>query len=400
MSILGYFVIFLLAQVPCRVPQNKPDEHKRDNITMAYYSIEKRIKADGSPRYRCTVINKENSIITFRKNKTFSKLSFAKTWGIKIVAEIEQHGTPDPSAKDIKKITLHDLITLYINDPNKGGKASRDRRYVLNRLSKSDIADVKLSELRSHHFIEHCRQRAAGGAGPSTVGHDMSYLTSVLAAAKPIYNISITDEVAKIARANAIEMGLIGPSNRRTRRPIGDELKQLESLLKARSEHWRSTIPFVDILNFSILTCMRVGEVCKILKSDIDHNQRAVIVRDRKDPRKKDGNHMSVPLLGDAWHILLRQLERTDEKEKRIFPYKSASVSAGFHVARDKLGIQDLHYHDLRREGASRLLEQGFAIEEVARVTGHKNLQTLWQIYISIFPDSLHDRFDQLTAAK
>lgn len=116
---------------------------------------------------------------------------------------------------------------------------------------------------------------------------------------------------------------------------------------------------------FSILSCMRIGEVCKILWTDVDYASRSVLVIDRKDPRKKIGNHMVVPLLGEAWEILSRQSKTND----RIFPYNSQSVSKGVHKVRDKLGIIDFRYHDLRREGASRLFEARFSIEEVAQVT-------------------------------
>ena len=58
---------------------------------------------------------------------------------------------------------------------------------------------------------------------------------------------------------------------------------------------------------------MRVGEVCRLLWEDVDDIQRSVIVRDRKDPRKKIGNHMLVPLLGDAWRILTMQ-PRVDDR--------------------------------------------------------------------------------------
>ncbi|WP_459448242.1 hypothetical protein [Erwinia amylovora] len=47
---------------------------------------------------------------------------------------------------------------------------------------------------------------------------------------------------------------------------------------RARSDHVAATIPFVDILNFSILSCMRVGEVCKIRWEDVDEKQKAVLV--------------------------------------------------------------------------------------------------------------------------
>lgn len=97
---------------------------------------------------------------------------------------------------------------------------------------------------------------------------------------------------------------------------------------------------------------------------------------------------MIVPLLGGAFDIAIKRPKQGD----RIFPYNSRSVTAGFQRVRNTLGIEDLRYHDLRREGASQLFEKGYSIEEVAQVTGHKNLNILWQVYTQLFPHKLHDR--------
>ena len=105
---------------------------------------------------------------------------------------------------------------------------------------------------------------------------------------------------------------------------------------------------------------------------------------------------MVVPLLGGAWDILMRQ----PHKDERIFPFDSRSVTAGFQRVRNELGIEDLRYHDLRREGASRLFEKGFAVHEVAQVTGHRNLNTLWKIYTQLYPESLHKKLQELEAAQ
>jgi integrase len=133
---------------------------------------------------------------------------------------------------------------------------------------------------------------------------------------------------------------------------------------------------------------MRIGEVCSIRWEDVDEAQKAVLVRDRKDPRKKSGNHMLVPLLGGSWEILQWQERSSD----RVFPYNPRSVTAGFQRVRNELKIKDLRYHDLRREGASRLFEKGYSIDEVAQVTGHRNINTLWQVYTELFPKRLHDK--------
>ncbi|SQC20862.1 integrase [Klebsiella pneumoniae] len=45
---------------------------------MAYYSIEKRQRADGTLRYRCTVGVKEGGKYIYRENRTFSKQAHAK----------------------------------------------------------------------------------------------------------------------------------------------------------------------------------------------------------------------------------------------------------------------------------------------------------------------------------
>ncbi len=117
-------------------------------------------------------------------------------------------------------------------------------------------------------------------------------------------------------------------------------------------------------------------------------SKKTITVRNRKDPRKKQGNYMLVPLLGESFDLAMRQPHDSD----LIFPYNSRSVTAGFQRVRNSLGMEDLRYHDLRREGASRLFEKGYSIEEVAQVTGHKNLNILWQVYTQLSPYKLHDK--------
>ena len=100
---------------------------------------------------------------------------------------------------------------------------------------------------------------------------------------------------------------------------------------------------------------------------------RLAMVRDRKDPRRKQENDQKVTLLDltgyDAVEILEEQRRRSPTSS-RVFPYNGRSVGTACRRAYRKLGIQDLRFHDLRHEATSRLFDAGRDILEVSLVTG------------------------------
>ena len=63
--------------------------------------------------------------------------------------------------------------------------------------------------------------------------------------------------------------------------------------------------------------------------------------------------------------IVRQELQRTD------------AIGAAFTRAVALLGIEDLHFHDLRHEGASRLFELGMNVPHVAAVSGHRSWNSL-----------------------
>lgn len=360
---------------------------------MASYTIQTRKKSDGTARYRCVVRIGGGKKLAYTESKTFGKKQQAKAWGMRRASELDEQGVPDSKkgTPGKKRHTIGELIRLYLDDPDLGGKAGRTKRYTLNMLCDCDIANIQVHQLEERDLIQHCRDRRGAGAGPATINQDISFLRAVFKSAKPVFNLAISDEVFAQATPTLAKLELVGKSKRRSRRPTSSEIDLLLEALKDRETHRAGTIPFCDILNFSILSCMRIGEVCRIRWEDVVESKRTVLVRDRKDPRKKTGNHMYVPLLGEAWEIVQKQ-EKTDD---RIFPFNERSVTAGFQRVRNKLGINDLRYHDLRREGASRLFEKGFSVEQVAQVTGHRDINILWKVYTELYPEDLHRLYNK-----
>lgn len=362
---------------------------------MAFFTIEKRLRSDGTARYRCTVAVRKNGKYLHRENKTFSKNSLAKSWGAKRVAYLEEHGVPEAvnAVSSSSILTVGELLKRYEDHPNV--KIGASKKSALRVLGRSPIAEVRLIDLKASHIIEHCQMRKMQNLAPSTISQDISYLGIAMQAARPLFNVEVNLNELSDAKIWLRNMGLVAQSQRRSRRPTSGEVDRLYEALQAKAETAYTGAPLHQIFMFSILTSMRIGEVCRILWADVDEEQRSVIVRDRKDPRKKSGNHMSVPLLGEAW-VLLQAQPKSDD---RIFPYNPKTITAMYRRVRDELGIEDLRYHDMRREGASRLFEAGFSIEEVAQVTGHRSLNILWQVYTELFPKTLHERFDELKKA-
>jgi integrase len=154
------------------------------------------------------------------------------------------------------------------------------------------------------------------------------------------------------------------------------------------------TLPMSRIVRFAIATAMRQEEICRVTWSDFNARTKMLTIRDRKDPRAKKGNDQRIPLLAasgyDAVALIEEQRAIRGNEDDRIFPYNHRSMGTSFTRAVSDLGIEDLHFHDLRHEGTSRLFEANYRIEQVALVTGHKDWKMLRR-YTHLRPESLHD---------
>lgn len=321
-------------------------------------------------------------------SQTFRLKTQASEWAIEMERLIDL-GCEPSSRRVGKPRTVTNLIDLHIADLQEVGKPlRRSKRAVLEAL-KRDLGTTRISNLDRSTLINYGKKRAKQGAGPVTLSVDLSYIRTILTHAAAVHGISVDAENVRLARTALTRLGLIGRSNERDRRPSVDEI---EALLDYFDNKTNTIIPMSRIVRFAIATAMRQEEICKVEWSDVDLKKRIVVIRDRKDPRRKDGNHQKVPLLNlngfDAWHLLLEQKILTGGKG-RVFPYHHRSVGTAFRRARQKLGIEDLRFHDLRHEATSRLFEAGLPIEKVALVTGHKDWKMLRR-YTHLKPEELH----------
>ena len=92
-----------------------------------------------------------------------------------------------------------------------------------------------------------------------------------------------------------------------------------------------------------------------------------------KNPGQKLGNDVWCHLPPEAMAIIQTMPKAVEE----IFPYNAESISASWTGACKFLGIEDLHFHDLRHEGVSRLFEMDWDIPRVASVSGHRDWNSM-----------------------
>lgn len=322
--------------------------------------------------------------------KTHPTKAAAQAWARRIEADIEA-GTYRAETVE----TIDDLIEAYREMREDSGRPVRDdsNQWYMLRSLETGLGEVKASALDTERLVKWAQGKKRDGAGPYTINMHVSLLGSVLRHVGSIKGLRLPDIVGE-ARPTLKYLGLIGGGGRRDRRPGADELT---ALFDYWAKHPEIGPPMEDIVRLAIVVGFRRGEIMRIEWRDFDQTRKMILVRDRKDPRKKKGNDQWIPLIGDAFAIIDRQPRRPGEA--RIFPWSPLTVSKYFTWACQALSIPDLHLHDCRHEAASSLIEAGWGPHEVAIVTGHKTTANLDR-YVNLDPVALLEKVVPISKAK
>jgi len=167
------------------------------------------------------------------------------------------------------------------------------------------------------------------------------------------------------------KLGLIRKGLERNRRPTLEELNRLMEHFGRIRDHRPASVPMQKIVAFALFSTRRQEEITLLRWDDLDGDR--ILVRDMKHPGDKIGNNVYCELPPEALAIL-QSMPREGE---RIFPFSTDAISTAFTRACKFLEIQDLHFHDLRHEGISRLFEIGKTIPQAAAVSGHRSWTSL-----------------------
>lgn len=320
------------------------------------------------------------------KNETFTLKRDAEAWARKVELQVE-HVVASGYQPVPDGYSLADLIDSYALECNMGGRTKQSTHAMLRR----EMGSIPLKRLNSINLRDFIDARLKAGAGGVTIAADLSFLGAILKWGKHSRRMDLPTDLARDARRDLTSRKVSTRSQERDREPTDSEL---ENLYRYWSENTRQTIPMATICAFALATAMRQDEVCSITIEDINTSRKTVIIRDRKDPRKKDGNNQTVPLLDSAWEIIAPILEV--RQAGRVFPYMASSVSTAFTRACKKLKIDDLHFHDLRHKATSDLFRTGLTMPQVALLTGHKTWTQLKR-YTHTKPEEVHAAMQEIS---
>ncbi len=300
------------------------------------------------------------------RNRTFDRKADANAWAVDVERAISG-GSSTGTIRAPKDMTLGDVITAYLEQVNVG----RTVQFNLIRI-KDRIGNVSIASLSAVTMRDYIEGRKRDGVAGSTLAADLSNLSSVLKWARHVRNLDVNTSLAKDARQSLSAERIDTRSAERTRVPTQAEITALCDYF---DNNPRQQIPMSEILRFGAASAMRLGEICRIRIEDISWNEKTVLIRERKDPKRKARNDQVVPLVGKAYEIARQRAE--GRTEGRLFPYNAASASAAFTRAVEACGIDDLHFHDLRHLGITELFRAGLSTPLVAVVSGHRDWKHL-----------------------
>ena len=355
-------------------------------------TVTKRQLKDGTMRYRAQVRVQRENYPTYKVSKTFSKKSLADEWIKRTEAEIELN--PDKMLnpkEEIKHATLSEFILRYLEEAD---SFARTKTGALNHIASLEISEKNIYSLTRQDFSDHAIARRKGdplkgidGVAPSTALKDMSHIKAVLVHAEYVWGEPLEEVIAEYEKAliGLRKSRIVTKSKVRDRLPTNEELQALTTHFYRNWKRKRKSVPMHLIIWFAIYSGRREDEICSLRLADYDRHNTQWLVRDAKHPDGSEGNHKYAHLEPKAIELVNKFLDKETRTrmlelgrdEALLAPMNAATVSTYFTRACSHLGIEDLRFHDLRHEAATRYAEDGFSIPKLQTITLHESWNTL-----------------------
>lgn len=308
----------------------------------------------GDYQYQAEVRRKGHPV----QRKTFETKKDAQAWAAVIESEMTRGVFVDRT--EAEKTTLAEALSRYAREVTECKKSRRTELSCIRKWLAHPLAGRSLASLRAVDFAQY-RDSRLKFAAANTVRLELALVSNLFTVARKEWSIAVDNPISHIRKPS--------PGRARDRRLIGDEEARLMAGAAASQ-----TEALLLAITLAIETGMRAGEIVGLQWAQVD--LAASVIR---LTRTKNGDQRIVPLSLTAAEAI-RTRPRPISGGRLTTFHDSNGLAAAFRIATRRAGIENLKFHDLRHEAASRLAKK-MPVQTLAKVFGWKTLQMAMRYY-------------------
>ena len=254
-------------------------------------------------------------------------------------------------------------------------------RILYNKWISPVLADVPLRNIGYSHIEDIKNNMIRHNLSVGSIKYALSVISQVWTHARN-HGIVSGESPTKLHNIGKID-------NDRRRYLTAEEADNLVKELGKRSTEVR------DIVVFALFTGMRAGEIFKLRWTDINMEDKNIVVLDPKSRPTR-----IVPMTEQVSELLEEKVKKPHEPSDLVFPGEDGKmrmrISNSFREAVKKLGFNEgidnpkykVVFHTLRHTYASWLVQKGTNLYDVKELMGHSEFRMVMR-YAHLAPDGL-----------
>lgn len=324
--------------------------------------IEKGIYQEGEYSFRVRMMISGSKV-----DKTFDTLPEARIFRdrLKLSQALDVHESAIIESRikkqSIKKYSIDKALGRYLEEVTVHKKGADVEEYRIGKARRTEFAKKMMHGVTTDDVIDFMKE--IGGSD----NNQRKYVSLI----SHLYSVAIRRWRLPVTNPVTGQMDLPSNGKARTRRLKKGEY---EKLMKALMDEPKQ---FVII---AIETAMRQSEIFGLRWENINKKKCTALLKDTKNGETR------TTILSSVAVAALESLGWKEEGE--VWSINTGQLRRAWEAARADVPANDLHFHDLRHEGASRLFEKGLNVFEVQSITGHKTLNELKK-YVHLSPSDI-----------
>ncbi|MBI1180818.1 MAG: tyrosine-type recombinase/integrase [Alphaproteobacteria bacterium] len=288
--------------------------------------------------------------------RSFDRKGDATAWARETERDIDRLHLPVDFGL-LRRTTVRDVLVRYRDTVTPTKRGAVQEAYKVRHLLRHPISCLSLEKLTPALIADYRDQRLKSVQG-NTVQRELAVLRHALEMAMKEWGMPLSVNPVRQIRLPAGSR----PRDRRLR--PGEFETLVEGARNGR------TVLLEPVIRVAVETGLRRSELISLKWEDLSSAGDVIAVHETKN-----GHRRRIPLTPEAKRVL-SSLPRADD---RVFPITGNAVRLAWERLKKRLGLDDLHFHDLRHEAISRFFEMGLSVPEVALISGHRDPRMLFR---------------------